>query len=160
MKEKWGQGQLCLPPSKDAKLKGGVPGARERQNDIFPAPLPSSQSSCTTFFSRKPSLTPELVQVVPWCSHPLGHPPHPSLAHSGSSLPGDGSDSPTTWASLVAQMVQNPSAIQETRVQSLGWEGPLEEEMATHSSILAWRIPWTEEPDWLQSMGSQRVRHN
>ena len=48
----------------------------------------------------------------------------------------------------------------ETGVQSLGWEDPLEKEMATHSSILAWEIPWTEEPDWLQAMVSQRVRHN
>ena len=49
---------------------------------------------------------------------------------------------------------------EETRVQSLGWEDPLEEEMATHSSILAWRLPWTEEPDGLQSMGSQIVGHD
>ena len=49
---------------------------------------------------------------------------------------------------------------QETRVQSLGWEDPLGEEMATHSSILAWKIPWTEEPGGLESMGSQRVRHD
>ena len=58
-------------------------------------------------------------------------------------------------ASLVAQMVKNLPAKQETRVQSLGQEDPLEKEMATHSSILAWRIPWTEEPSRLQSMGSQ-----
>jgi len=57
-------------------------------------------------------------------------------------------------------MVKNLPAMQETHVQSLGWEDPLDEEMATHSSILAWRIPWTEEPSRLQSMGSQRVRHN
>ena len=50
--------------------------------------------------------------------------------------------------------------MQETRVQSLGWEDPLEEEMTTHSSILAWRIPWTEEPGGLESMGLQRVGHN
>ena len=50
--------------------------------------------------------------------------------------------------------------MQETGVQSLGWEDPLEKEMATHSSILAWEIPWTEEPGGLQSMGSQRVGHN
>jgi len=50
--------------------------------------------------------------------------------------------------------------MQETGVQSLGWEYPLEEEMATHSSPLAWRILWTEEPGGLQSMGSQRVGHN
>ena len=64
------------------------------------------------------------------------------------------------WASLVAQMVNNPPAMLETWVQSLSWEDPLEEGMATHSSILAWRIPWTEEPGELQSMGLQRVGHN
>ena len=56
---------------------------------------------------------------------------------------------------LVAQSVKNLPAVQETRVRSLGREDPLEKEMATHSSILAWRIPWTEEPGGLQSMGSQ-----
>ena len=63
-------------------------------------------------------------------------------------------------ASLVAQMVKNPPAVQETWVRSLGWEDPLEKEMATHSSTLAWKIPWTEEPGRLQSMGSQRVRQD
>ena len=62
-------------------------------------------------------------------------------------------------ASLVAQMVKNLPAVQETQVWSLGWEDPLEDGMATHSSILAWRIPWTEQPDGLQSMGLQRVGH-
>ena len=57
-------------------------------------------------------------------------------------------------------MVKNLPEVQETRVQSLGREDPLEEEMATHSSFLAWKIPWTEEPGRLQSTGSQRVRHN
>ena len=64
------------------------------------------------------------------------------------------------WASLVAQMVKRLYAMLETRVQSLGWEDPLEKEMATHSSTLAWKIPWTEEPGRLQSVGSQRVRHD
>ena len=59
-----------------------------------------------------------------------------------------------------AQTVKNPPAMQGTWVQSLGWEDALEKEMATHSSILAWRFPWTEEPGGLQSMGSQRVRHD
>ena len=54
-------------------------------------------------------------------------------------------------------MVKCPSAMQETRVPSLSWEDPLEKEMATHSSVLAWKIPWMEEPGGLQSMGSQRV---
>ena len=57
-------------------------------------------------------------------------------------------------------MVNNLSAMQETWVQFLGWEEPLEKEVASHSSILAWRIPWTEEPGGLQSMGSQRVGHD
>ena len=57
-------------------------------------------------------------------------------------------------------MVKNPPTMLETWVQSLGWEGPLEKGMATHSSILAWKIPWTEEPGGLQSMGSQRVRQD
>ena len=56
-------------------------------------------------------------------------------------------------ASLVTQMVKNPPAMQETWVQSLGWEDPLQKGMATYSSTLAWRIPWTEEPDGLQSTG-------
>ena len=60
----------------------------------------------------------------------------------------------------MAQMVKNLPAVQETKVRSLGQEDPLEKEMATHSSILAWRVPWAEEPDGLQSMGSQRVGHN
>ena len=57
-------------------------------------------------------------------------------------------------------MVKNPPAKQETWVSSLDGEDPLEQEMATHSSILAWEIPWTEEPDRLQSMGLQKVRHD
>ena len=61
---------------------------------------------------------------------------------------------------LVAQMANNPPAMQETWVRSLSWEDPLEKGMATHSSILAWRIPWTEESDGLQSIVSRRVGHN
>ena len=60
----------------------------------------------------------------------------------------------------MAHMVKNLPAMQETQVQSLGWEDPLEKRMATQCSILAWRIPWTEEPGRLQSMGSQRVKHD
>ena len=63
-----------------------------------------------------------------------------------------------SWS--VAQMVKRLSAMQETRVRSLGWEDPLEKEMAAHSSILAWKIPWTAEPGRLLSMGSQRVGHD
>ena len=65
-----------------------------------------------------------------------------------------------SWASRVAQMVKNLPAVWETWVQSLGWEDPVEEGMDTYSSILAWRIPWTEEPGRLQSMELQRVGHD
>ena len=61
---------------------------------------------------------------------------------------------------MVAQMVKNLPAIQETQVRFLGWEDPLEKEIASHSSILPWRIPWTEEPGGLQSMGLQTVGHD
>ena len=66
----------------------------------------------------------------------------------------------TKCTSLVAQMVKRLPTMWETRVQSLSGEDPLEKEMATHSSTLAWKIPWTEEPGRIQSMGLQRVGHN
>ena len=66
----------------------------------------------------------------------------------------------TDDTSLVAQMVKCLSTMWETRVRSLGWEDPLEKEMAIHSSTIAWEIPWTEEPGRLQSMGSLRVGHD
>ena len=64
------------------------------------------------------------------------------------------------WTSLVAQTVKRLSTMWGTQVRSLGREDPLEKEMATHSSTIAWKIPWTEEPGRLQSMGLQRVGHN
>ena len=84
-----------------------------------------------------------------------------STPASGRS-PGGGHDSPLqdSWASLVAQMVKNLPAMRETQVQSLGWEDPLEKGMATHSSILAWRIPMDRLACELQSMWSQRVGPN
>ena len=60
----------------------------------------------------------------------------------------------------MAQTVKRLSTMQETQIQSLGWEDPLEKEMAIHSSTIAWKIPWTEEPGRLQSMGSPRVGHD
>ena len=69
-------------------------------------------------------------------------------------------DAPMFGATLVAQMVKNISAMQETQVWSLGWEDPIEKGMTTHSSILAWRILWTDEPGRLQSMVLQRAGHN
>ena len=77
------------------------------------------------------------------------------IVPSESLLPNLGS----ALASLVAQRLKRLPPMQETRVQSLGCEDPLEKEMATHSSIVAWRIPWTEEAGGLQSMGLQRVGH-
>ena len=74
--------------------------------------------------------------------------------YPGSALMGK------VWTSLVAQTVKRVPTMWETWVQSLGQEDLLEKEMATHSSILAWRIPWREEPGGLQSMGSQRVRQD
>ena len=76
--------------------------------------------------------------------------------------PGEGIGYPLqcSWASVVAQTVKTLTAMRETWVRFLGWEDPLEEGMATHSSILAWRISWTEEPWRVQSMGSQRVGHD
>ena len=84
-----------------------------------------------------------------------------SIPGSGRSL-GEGIGYPLqySWVSLVAQMVKNLPAIQETWVRSLGWEDPLEKGMTNHSSILAWRNPWTEEPGGLQFIGSQRVGHD
>ena len=67
---------------------------------------------------------------------------------------------PILWTSLVAQMVKHLSTMRETWVRSLGQEDPLEKEMAIHSSTIAWKIPWTEEPGRLQSMGSKRVGHD
>ena len=88
------------------------------------------------------------VKVWMWISHSR---PYAQLSTCVSWSTNSGSPS------LVAQLVKNPPAMPETLVQFLGWEDPLEKGMATHSSILAWRIPWTEEPGRLQSMGLQRV---
>ena len=87
---------------------------------------------------------------------------NPSLIPGSGRSPGEGTGYPLqySWASLVAQMVKNLPAVWETWVWKDPCEDPLEKGKATHSSILAWRILWTEEPSGLQSMGSQRVRHN
>ena len=91
----------------------------------------------------------EVAQSCPTLSDPMDY-----------SLPGSSIHGIFQIRILVAQMVKHPPAMRETRVQSLSWEDPLEEEMATHSSILAWEIPWMEEPGRLQFMGSQSVRHD
>ena len=100
------------------------------------------------------SLVAQLVKNLPAVQIPS------SNSGSGRSLgEGIGYLLQYSWASLVAQTVKNPPAVWDTWVRSLGWEDPLEEGMATHSSILAWRIP-REEPGGLQPMESQRVRHH
>ena len=82
------------------------------------------------------------------------------IFYSSGSFVNESSYLSSDKTSLVAQMVKCLSTMRETQVQSLGWEDPLEKEMAIHSSTIAWKIPWTEEPGRLQSMGSQRVGHN
>jgi len=91
----------------------------------------------------------------------LGLSSHPGQSKNLWLFPGlsQGQDFKGT-PSLVAQMIKNLPVIQETQVWSLGWEDPLERGMATHTSILAWRIPWTKKPGRLQSMGSQRAWHD
>ena len=93
-----------------------------------------------------------LAWKIPWTEEPG------RLQSMGSQTVGH--DWATSWASLVAQTVKRLSAMQETRVWSLGWEDPLEKEMAAHSSILAWKILWMKEPGRLLSMGLQRDRHD
>ena len=82
------------------------------------------------------------------------------FSDSSSSTSGTTVSLSFQWGSLVAQKLKRLPAMRETWVRSLGQEDPLEKEMATHSSILAWRIPWTEEPGGLQSTGLQRVGHD
>ena len=86
----------------------------------------------------------------------------PSLIPGLKRSPREGIGYPLqcSWASLVTQIVKNMPAMRETCVRSLGWEDPLEKEMATYFSILGWKISRTEEPGGLQSMGSKRVRHD
>ena len=91
---------------------------------------------------------------------PPGKPHYVAIGAMKISRQGGQDSSRKLAEEQLAQMVKNLPAMQETRVRSLGGEDPLEEEMVTHSSIFAWRIPWSEEPGRLQSMGSQRVRHN
>ena len=106
------------------------------QEPGFPGSLAGKESACN-------AADPDLI---------------PGLGRSAGE--GNGYPLQYSWASLVAQLVKNPPAIRETWVPSLGWEDPLEKGMATHCSILACRIPRTEEPGWLWCLGSQRVRHN
>ena len=96
---------------------------------------------------RKATHSSILAWRTPWT--PWGHNESDTIEQLSLSL----------WASLVAQTVKNPPAMQETLVRSLGQEDPLEKRMATHFSVHAWRIPWTEKPGGLQSMESQRVGH-
>ena len=113
-----------------------------RQEYWSGVPLPSPYSH---WESKNKNLSKEKIKICHLTCKECS--PHPSGGK-------------TDRASLVAQMVKNPPAMREIQVRSLGREVPLEKEMATHSSTLAWKIPWTEEPCRLQSMGSQRIGHD
>ena len=124
--------QLEKFPSRSTAVKGTILAIIWPTNNCpFPDSSDAKESACN---AGNPSSIPGLGRSA---GEGIGHP----LQYS--------------WASLVAQLVKNPPATLETWVQSLGWEDPLERGKATHSSILAWRIPWT-----VQSMRSQRVRQD
>ena len=126
----------------------------------------------TIWVTREARSIPKRKYRYRWGSHQRSYPSHstgkesaynagdPSLIPASERSPGEGIGYPLqySWISLVAQMVMNPPTMWETWVWSLGKEDPLEKGMATQSSILAWRIPWSEEPGRLQSMGSQKSR--
>ena len=130
------------------------------QHSRSPCPLPS------------PEVCPSLCPLHGWC-HPASSSSYTLFFFCPQSFPasrtfpmsllfasGDQNTGASTWASLVAQSVKNLPAMWQTWVWSLGWEDPLERGMATYSNILAWRIPWIEDPGRLQSMGLQRVGHD
>ena len=122
----------------------------------FPCILPRRQSKmvvtpCPPFL--KPLITPGVLSVSMNC-------PALSVSYNWNRVMYVWSFVSAYVTSLGAQMVKNLPAMQEIRVQPLGQEDPLEQEMTTHPSIPAWRIPWTEEPGRLQSVGTQRVRHD
>ena len=106
---------------------------------------------CTPFINTGSSLIAQLVK------NPPANAGDTNLIPGSGRSPGEGRGYPLqySWASLVAQLVKSPPAMLETWVQSLGWADPLEKGKAPHSSILAWRIPWAEEPGELHSVGSQ-----
>ena len=103
-----------------------------------------------------------LAWKIPWTEQPgrLQSMGLLRVGHDWNNLAAAAAGTNIAGASVVAQSVKNLLAVQETWVRSLGWEDPLEKKMATHSSIIAWKISWTEKPGGLQSMGSQRVRHH
>ena len=123
-----------------------------------------------TRIQTKPSLVKLKSFIVSILGFPDGSDSKESTcnAEDSSLIPGTGRSLgegigyslPFSWASLVAQIIKEPPAMRETWIPSLGWEDSLEEGMATLFCILAWKIPWTEGPDVLQSLESQRVRHN
>ena len=135
-----------------------TPGPSSGRPSLTSSPsLPSSSYSFLPLASKAgyPPVMENLLRNLN-----LPSPPQPSCSTFNTSRRNDPSFPPKTRASLVAQMVRHLPAMQETWVRFLGQEDPLEKEMAIHSSTLAWKIPWMEEPDRLQSMGSQRVRHD
>ena len=132
-------------------LSGPAHSPSDRQARLFTALVPARFKASSAHLASGPIHTERLWFLV-CLSRKLSCP----------TLTADALPNLTIWtaSSLVAQMVKNPLTMQETGVWSLSSEDPLEEGMATHSSILAWEIPWTEEPRGLQSMGLQRVGHD
>ena len=140
------------------------------QNKLYPEVFANTGQFCGKLSGRQRSKVritshrrgPRAFQVVPVVKNPPANGGHAGPIPEWGRSPRGGHGNPLqySWASLVAQMVKNPPAMQETWVRSLGGEDPLQEGMATHSSILAWRIPWIEDPSGLRSMGSQRVGHD
>ena len=138
------------------------PSSQEERNYIFVnhhSPITNHcQANTPTPFSQ----FRDLVVSNSLLLHGLQHTklPCPSPTPRACSRMGIGYPLQYSWASLVAQPVKNLPAMWETWVRSLGWEDPLEKEMATHSTTLAWKFSWMEKPGRLQSMGSQRVGHD
>ena len=119
------------------------------------------------FFITQADPTTLILKLLPFPGNSAGKESawdagDPGLIPGSGSSPEEGIGYPLqySWASLVPHMVKNLLAMRETWVWSLGWKYLLEKGMATYSSILVWRIPWTEEPGGLQSMGSQRIGYN
>ena len=151
---------LLEEPASQAKQKADGPGGGGALTDPRAKPMRCWGRSCRRQGAASLLTALSSSRETPWSPRQISQGEADAL-HSGRADPCDFPKCGRLhWASPVAQVVKNLPAVQETWIRSLGWEDPLEEEMATHSSIFAWRIPWTEEPGGLQSMRSQRVGHD
>ena len=149
---------LPFPSPRDLPNPGIEPGSPALQADALPSELPGKPSQSLPKLRSFESVMPSNHLIL--CRAVFLLPSiFPSIrVFSNESAPR--MRWPKYWTSLVAQRLKRLPDMWETSVRSLGWEDPLEKEMATHSSTRAWKIPWTKEPGRLQSMGSQRVGHD